>query len=123
VSAGPPAPTGRDGEQLYLERLRASAKWLAGTYRNSYTVQLMMLASEQAVPNVKKMLVQDEYFALKDNFYILRKKTSPPTLFVFYGAYDSMEQARQARNNMPLFLRKHHPYALSISDAVKKTED
>jgi hypothetical protein len=34
-----------------------------------------------------------------------------------------MEQARQARNNMPLFLRKHHPYALSINDAMKKTED
>jgi len=69
------------------------------------------------------MLVKDEYFAIKDNLYILRKKTSPPTLFVFYGTYDSMEQARQARNNMPLFLRKHHPYALSISDAMKKTED
>jgi len=62
-------------------------------------------------------------FAIKDNLYILNKKTSPPTLFVFYGTYDSMEQARQARNNMPLFLRKHHPYALSISDAMKKTED
>ncbi len=113
----------RNGEQLYQERLRASAKWLAGAYRNTYTVQLMMLASEQAAPNIKKMLVQDEYFALKSNFYILRKQTSPPTLFVFYGTYDSMEQARQARNNMPLFLRKHHPYALSISDALKKTED
>lgn len=113
----------RNGELLYQERLRASAKWLAGAYHNTYSVQLMMLASEQAALNIKKMLVQDEYFAIKDNLYILRKKTSPPTLFVFYGAYDSMEQARQARNNMPLFLRKHHPYALSISDAMKKTED
>jgi type II secretory pathway predicted ATPase ExeA/septal ring-binding cell division protein DamX len=113
----------RNGEQLYQERLKASAKWLAGAYHNVYTVQLMMLASEQAAPNIKKMLVEDEYYAIKNNFYILRKKTSPPTLFVFYGTYDSMEQARQARNNMPLFLRKHHPYALSISDALKKTED
>ncbi|RUM41804.1 MAG: hypothetical protein DSY80_08270 [Desulfocapsa sp.] len=113
----------RSGEELYQERIRASAKWLAGAYHNSYTVQLMMLASEQATPNIKKMLTEDEYSAIKDKLYILRKKTSPPTLFVFYGTYDSMEQARQARNNMPLFLRKHHPYALSISDALKKTED
>ena len=119
----PAGPESRSGEQLYQERVRASAKWLAGAYHNSYTVQLMMLASEQAAPNVKKMLTEDEYFAIKDKLYILRKKTSPPTLFVFYGTYDSMEQARQARNNMPLFLRKHHPYALSISDAMKKTED
>lgn len=115
--------TSRRGEQLYQERLRASAKWLAGTYHNSYTVQLMMLASEQAADNIKTRLVQDNFFAIKDNLYILSKKTSPPTLFVFYGTYESMEQARQARNNMPLFLRKHHPYALSISNAMKKTED
>ena len=115
--------TNRKGEQLYQERLRASAKWLAGAYHNNYTVQLMMLASEQAAHNIKIRLVQDNFFAIKDNLYILSKKTSPPTLFVFYGTYDSMEQARQARNNMPLFLRKHHPYALSISDAMKKTED
>ncbi len=113
----------RNGEQLFRERIRASAKWLASAYHNRYTVQLMMLASEQAGPNLKKMFVQDDYFAIKDNLYILTKKTSPPTLFVFYGTYDSMEQARQARNNMPLFLRKHHPYALSINDAMKKTED
>ncbi len=111
------------GEQLYQERLRASAKWLAGGYHNAYTVQLMMLASEQAATNLKKMLVNEDYCAIKNNLYILRKKTSPPTLFVFYGTYNSMEQARQARNNMPLFLRKHHPYALSINAAMKKTED
>ena len=113
----------RNGEQLFQQRIRASAKWLASAYHNRYTVQLMMLASEQAEPNLKKMFVQDDYFAIIDNLYVLTKKTSPPTLFVFYGTYDSMEQARQARNNMPLFLRKHHPYALSINDAMKKTED
>jgi len=123
VAAATADSANRSGDQLYRERLRSSAKWLAGAYHNTYTVQLMMLASEQAAPNIKKMLVQDDYFAIKNNLYILRKKTSPPTLFVFYGTYDSMEQARQARNNMPLFLRKHHPYALSISDAMKKTED
>ena len=112
-----------DGEKLYQERARASAKWLAGAYHNGYTIQLMMLASEQAAPNIKKMLVENEYLAIKDKLYILSKKTSPPTLFVFYGIYDSMEQARLARNTMPLFLRKHHPYALSISNAMKKTED
>ncbi len=123
VQAATASSTGISGEQLYQQRLRASAKWLAGGYHNAYTVQLMMLASEQAEDNLKAQLVQDDYFAIRNNLYILRKKTSPPTLFVFYGTYDSMEQARQARNNMPLFLRKHHPYPLSINDAVKKTED
>lgn len=111
------------GEKIFQERKRASAKWLANAYHNRYTVQMMMLASEQAAPNIKRVLAQDEYVAIKNYLYILTKKTSPPTLFVFYGTYDSMEQARQARNNMPLFLRKHHPYALSINAAMKKTQD
>lgn len=113
----------RNGNALFQERLRASAGWLAGSYRGQYTIQLMMLASDQAPENVKKLFVQDEYFAIMDKLYILRKKTNPPTLFVFYGTFASMDDARQARNQMPIFLRKHHPYALSIADALAKTED
>ncbi|NOQ46385.1 MAG: AAA family ATPase [Desulfobulbaceae bacterium] len=114
---------GRNGDDIFRERLGASAGWLAGTYTNRYTVQLMMLTSEQATPNLKKMLIKDEYYNIKNKLYLLRKKTAPPTLFVFYDSFESMNEARLARNRMPIFLRKHHPYALSISDALKKTED
>lgn len=115
--------TPRNGKELFQERLRANANWIAGAYRNEYTIQLMMLSSGNAAENVEKLLVQDEYFAIRDKLHILRKKTTPPTLFVFYGTYSSMDSARQARNQMPIFLRKHHPYALSIADALTKTED
>lgn len=113
----------RDGDALFRERLRASAGWLAGAYRGQYTIQLMMLSSKSAEENVKKLLIRDDYFAVIDKLHILRKKTNPPTLFVFYGTYPSMDAARQVRNTMPVFLRKHHPYALSIADALTKTED
>lgn len=113
----------RDGEKLFRDRRGATASWVAGAYRGAYTIQLMMLASDQAQANITNMLIQDEYFSLKDYFYILRKKGSLPTLFVFYGMYDTMDLAREARNNMPVFLRKHHPYPLSISDALKKGEN
>ena len=121
----PPAMkvAGRDGNALFRKRLRASAKWLAGAYRGQYTIQLMMLSSENAEENIKKLLVRDDYFSVIDKLHILRKKTDPPTLFVFYGTYPSMDAARQVRNTMPVFLRKHHPYALSIADALTKTED
>lgn len=113
----------RDGDALFRDRLRASAAWLAGAYRGQYTIQLMMLSSKSAEENVKKLLIRDDYFAVIDKLHILRKKTNPPTLFVFYGTYPSMDAARQVRNTMPVFLRKHHPYALSIADALTKTED
>jgi len=114
---------GRDGEFLFRDRRRASAGWLAEAFRGGYTIQLMMLTSNNAEGNLKRMLVQDQYHDIKDQLYILRKKSTPPTLFVYYGIYHSMEQARQKRNIMPVFLRKHHPYAVSINDALKKTED
>ncbi len=116
-------PEGRDGNMLFMERLRASEGWLGGAYQGKYTIQLMMLTSKQASANIKKMLVQDEYYELLDELFILRKKTSPLTVFVFYGTYDSMDQARQARNTMPVHLRKHHPYVLSIGDAQRKTRN
>ena len=112
----------KDGEALFEERVRASSNWLAWAYRGGFTIQLMVLASENAEENLKRMLVEENYFSVKDNLYILRK-ISPPTLFVFYGLYDSIAEARLARNNMDVFLRKHHPYALSINTALKKTED
>jgi type II secretory pathway predicted ATPase ExeA len=113
----------RDGDKLFRERLNASASWLAGITKGDFTIQLMMLGSNQAQSSIADILTQDDYYPVRDQFFILRKKTTPPTLFVFYGMYDTLDAAREARNNMPAFLRKHHPYPLSISDAVKKIEN
>ena len=110
----------RDGEKIFRERLAASASWLAGIHKGNYTIQLMMLVSDQAQASVANTLIQDEYYPIRDQLYVLRKKNTPPTIFVFYGMYDSLEAAREARNNMPVFLRKHHPYPLAVSDALKK---
>ena len=82
-----------------------------------------MLVSNQAQASIANTLIQDEFYPIRDQLYILRKKTTPPSIFVFYGLYDSLESARVARNDMPVFLRKHHPYPLAISDALKKLEN
>lgn len=112
----------RDGTAIFRERMKASSNWLAWAYRGGYTVQLMRLTSDNAEDNLKQILVEDEYYAARDDLYIL-KGNSPPAFFVFYGMYDTMEQARRARNSMPIFLRRHHPYALSIKAALKKTDE
>jgi MSHA biogenesis protein MshM len=111
-----------EGDLLFRERQRASAAWLAGAYRGGYTIQLMMLVSEQAQASVTRMLVDEDYRQIVDQIYILSRETTPPTLFIFYGIYDTMDAAREARNSMPVFLRQHHPYPLSIAEALKKTE-
>lgn len=116
----PPIPADRDGEQLLRERIAAGAPWLAGLSSSGYTIQLMILAAPQAQGSLTDMLVQDDYWRIRDQLYVLRKNTSPPTLFVFYGTFESLEAAREARNNMPAFLRRHQPYPLSISEAMSK---
>ncbi len=116
------AVSGRNGGKLYEARMRASSRWLAWAYRGGFTIQLMMLSSEQARSNLESILVRDDYYTIKDNLYIL-SKTSPPMLFVFYGLYDTIADARKACRNLPGFLKKHHPYALAIRGALKKTED
>ncbi|VAW41248.1 hypothetical protein MNBD_DELTA04-1172 [hydrothermal vent metagenome] len=113
---------GRNGDKLYEARMRASSRWLAWAYRGGFTIQLMMLSSKQARSNLENILVRDDYYTIKDNLYIL-SRTSPPMLFVFYGLYDTIEDARKACSNLPDFLKKHHPYALGIRSALKKTED
>ena len=115
-------PLPSEADAIFQERLRATSNWLAWAYRGGYTIQLMMLTSEDAENNLKNIFVQDEYAPIRDDMYIIRRN-SPPALFVYYGMYDTLEAARQARDDMPLFLREHNPYALSIKEALKKTEE
>jgi len=120
ATAAPKPPAARNAHEIFQERIRATSNWLAWSYRGGYTIQLMMLGSDSAEENLKRLLARDDYYSVKDELYILRK-TSSPTLLVFYGLYDTMEQARSVRNNLPQFLLSHQPYALSIKDALEKT--
>jgi type II secretory pathway predicted ATPase ExeA/septal ring-binding cell division protein DamX len=108
--------------EIFQDRLRASSNWLAWSYRNGYTIQLMMLTAEDAEENLKKILVRKEYEPVLGNMYIVRRN-APPALFVFYGLYDTLADARRERDDMPPFLQEHQPYALSIQEALQKVEE
>ena len=55
-----------------------------------------------------------------DKLVLLKRPSSPPVLLVFYGLYPDMAAARNARNNMPVFLSDRHPYPVSVRGAVEK---
>jgi len=107
-------------EQLYKKRLMAGTSWYNNKKNHKYTVQLMVLTSETAEGNLKKMLQEDRYRQEAGNFYIFKKLSTSDTLFVFYGEYDTIAQARLAQNSLPQFLRKHKPYAISVKGAMAK---
>jgi len=110
----------RDGDKLLRERLAASASWLTGMQQGKYTIQLMMLTAPQAQASIATTLTEDDFFRIREQLFIFRKKSNPPAVLVCYGLYNNLDAAREARNNMPAFLRKHHPYPLAVDDAMKK---
>lgn len=109
-----------DGAELLRNRVAASANWLTGIHRGEYTIQVIQLVSEQASTEAADMLAEEAFSALSSQLYIFRKKSQPPSVLVFYGLYPTLDQAREARNNMPLFLRKHHPYPLAVDEALRQ---
>ncbi len=109
-----------DVDMSYLRRLAAGSTWITGVSKGKFTIQLMVLTSENGVENLKKILAKKTYYEIADKLFILRKPAAPSMVLVYYGEYESMKDARNARNSMPVFLRKHHPYSISIKGAVDK---
>jgi len=98
----------------------AGKRWQTGEISSSFSIQLMALKSVQAESNLKQIVSQPEYQAIADKLVMLKKPSDPPVLLVFYGVYPTMSAARNARNNMPIFLRDRHPYPVSVRGAVEK---
>lgn len=110
----------KDVDALFLKRIAAGARWLVGGGGGKYTIQLMVLTSDEAEDSLKKMLRTAQYQSVASQLYVLRRTGPDPTVMVFYGEYPSLAEARNGRNNLSVFLRKHHPYAISVFGAVKK---
>lgn len=111
-----------DGRQLLQDRLTASTSLVAASYRGASTIQLLTIAAADAEEQVVRLLDTPLFSREGQQLYIVRKRTNPPVYFIFYGIFDTLEQARQARNNMSFELRAHHPYPLVITDALLLNE-
>jgi type II secretory pathway predicted ATPase ExeA len=115
-----PAKKGESVERVYNRRSAAGSTWLLGNKDDRYTIQLMVVTSNNAEEQVKDLLAQEEYRGQADKFYILKKVSNPGVQYIYYGEYPTMTDARNARNTMPNFLRGHKPYAMSVKGAVRK---
>jgi len=107
-------------DQLYSRRIAAGREWRYGIKDNMYTIQLMSLTSKNAEHNLKLMLAQKNYRSQASNFFIFKKNSHPAAIFVYYGEYPTIAEARRALKSIPSFLRMHKPYAISVKGAVAK---
>lgn len=98
----------------------AGDRWLDGKEMTSFSIQLMALQSERAEENLKRILAEPEYQKVLGKLVMLKRPSDPPVVLLFYGIYPDMAAARNARNNLPIFLRDRHPYPVSVRGAVEK---
>lgn len=112
--------SGKEGDPVLVDMIGAGEEWQAGTMDDQFTIQLMVLTSDQAEENLKRIVSQEEYSEVVDRLVVLKRPSDPPVVLVFYGIYPTMAAARNARTNLPLFFRKYHPYAISVRGAVEK---
>ena len=110
----------KDSSVYYAQRLAAGSRWLVGGSRDKYTVQLMVLSSEDAQQNVRYMLSEKSYQPIMDRLYILRKAGQPQTVMLYWGEFDTPAEAREARNQLPSFLNRLEPFEIPVKDAVAK---
>ncbi len=107
-------------ERLLQNRLVAGMGWQRGTRNRLYTVQLMVLNSDAAMANLKRMLADDKHRYLVSDLYLFSKGVNPERLMVFYGEFPTVDEANRALRKLPPFLRGYRPRTLSIKDAMRK---
>ncbi|MDD3813585.1 MAG: AAA family ATPase [Desulfocapsaceae bacterium] len=109
-------------QQLPRKSLDAGQRWLTGEKNNYFTLQLMILAADQAKEKLRGILREEAKQKGSEKFIVLKKSTSPATFILFYGEYPSLDAARNARNNLPQSLQKYNPYPLPVKQAVEKSK-
>lgn len=108
--------------QLPHKSLDAGQRWLTGEKNDYFTLQLMVLAADQAKEKLRGILREEGNQKGSEKFIVLKKSTSPATFILFYGEYPSLDAARNARNNLPQSLQKYNPYPLPVKQAVEKSK-
>ncbi len=105
---------------ILASRIEATKPWLTGAKDDKYTIQLLILTSMFAEEKITNILSRREYAQAARNFYVLEREGDTPAYFVYYGEYDDLNEARRAQSTIPLFLRNHRPYVLSVPSAIEK---
>ena len=108
--------------QLPQKSLAAGDRWLAGEKNDHFTLQLMVLAADQAGKKLKEIVRDKEHQKISEKFIVLKKTVSPATFILFYGEYPTLIAAKNARDNLPQSLQKYTPYPVSIKGAVEKSK-
>ncbi len=110
------------GSKIFDERKRATRTWISGGLRGRYTIQIFMAKAPEAEKQTRHIFDDEVYQKIQDHIYIQQKDFSTPTIFVYHGIYNSMQEARLARDQLPASMKKYNPFPLAIADTIKKSD-
>ena len=121
-----PEPVTKNKELLTTKEVQksfaAGKRWLAGEKNNHFTLQIMVLAADQAGNKLRRILHYETNQQRSEKFIVLKKSTSPATFILFYGEFPTLTAARNGRNDLPPSLQKYTPYPVAIKQAVEKAK-
>ncbi len=107
------------GSKIFDKRKQATQAWTSRELRGRYTIQILMTNAPAAEKQIYNTLEDEVFLKAQNDIYILHKNFNRPAIIVFHGIYNSMQEARQARDKLPTSMKKYNPFPLVIADAIK----
>jgi MSHA biogenesis protein MshM len=114
----PVAPA--EADDILTRRLVATKNWLNQKPASTVTIQLMGGNSDEHMKNQLETLSQQ---VLLDEVYVFRTQVrGKPFMSVMYGSYASREEALQATQKLPRWLRTNRPQLRTVGGIIEETK-
>ena len=115
-----PSPVPAEPEDILSRRLAATKAWLSQQPPSTVTIQLMGGNSDEQMKQQLQTLSQQIEL---DNVYVFRTQVrQKPFMSVMYGSYTDREQAYQAVQKLPKWLRINRPQLRTVGGIIEETK-
>jgi MSHA biogenesis protein MshM len=114
------SPVPVEPDDILSRRLVATKNWLSQKPTSTVTIQLMGGNSDEHMKNQLETLSQQ---VLLDEVYVFRTQVrGKPFMSVMYGSYANRDEALQAVQKLPRWLRTNRPQLRTVGGIIEETK-
>ena len=109
-----------ESDDILSRRLTATKNWLSQKPTSTVTIQLMGGNNDEQMKNQLETLSQQ---VLLDEVYVFRTQVrGKPFMSVMYGSYANRDEALQAVQKLPRWLRTNRPQLRTVGGIIEETK-
>ena len=109
-----------ESDDILTRRLTATKNWLSQKPTSTVTIQLMGGNNDEQMKNQLETLSQQ---VLLDEVYVFRTQVrGKPFMSVMYGSYANRDEALQAVQKLPRWLRTNRPQLRTVGGIIEETK-